>query len=81
MAAAIQSGIERALDTLSLGGSAESPNEADVKALRLGFDTVGQGHVFSFWDDLSNSEKATLFAQLSKFEPERIAVRILSSVW
>lgn len=71
--AAFQSGVEKVFNKLSLGGNVEPPNDADVKALRLSFETVGQGHVFSFWDDLSDSEKASFFAQLSKFEPERIA--------
>jgi len=77
--AAFQFGVEKVFNKLSLGGNVEPPNDADVKALRLSFETVGQGHVFSFWDDLSDSEKASFFAQLSKFEPERIAVRSYSS--
>jgi hypothetical protein len=74
--ATFKSGIEKVMDKLSLGGSTPEPSAEVVQALRSKFDAVGQGHLFTFWDDLPSAEKAVFFEQLSKFEPERIAVRI-----
>ncbi|KAI3324612.1 nucleotide-diphospho-sugar transferase [Xylariaceae sp. AK1471] len=45
---------------------------ANVAALKAKFDSAGQGHVFTFYDSLSDSEKKTLFNQLQKIDPARI---------
>ena len=54
--------------------SSREPSVGDVQTLRTKFEAVGQGHLFTFWDELSSAEKVTFFEQLSKFDPERIAV-------
>ncbi|KAF8254048.1 nucleotide-diphospho-sugar transferase [Wilcoxina mikolae CBS 423.85] len=71
--ATIKSGVEKVMDKLSLGDSTKEPSAEDVQALRSKFDAVGQGHLFTFWDDLPSAEKVVFFEQLSKFDPERIA--------
>ncbi|PUU72176.1 nucleotide-diphospho-sugar transferase [Tuber borchii] len=73
MAAAVKQGIENTLTKLSLGSNAEPSSEA-VKDLKAKFSGVSQGHVFTFYDDLSTSEKAALFEQLSNMDPQRISV-------
>jgi UDP-N-acetylglucosamine/UDP-N-acetylgalactosamine diphosphorylase len=67
--------IENVLNKLHLSDSLKEPAAEDVQSLRTKFEAVGQGHVFTFWDDLSSTEKAAFYEQLSKFNPERIAVR------
>lgn len=47
-----------------------SPDElADIKEK---YTKANQEHVFAFYDSLSSTEKALLFAQLSSFDPEHI---------
>ncbi|KAI0203533.1 nucleotide-diphospho-sugar transferase [Astrocystis sublimbata] len=45
---------------------------ANVAALKAKFESAGQGHVFTFYDSLSDTEKETLFNQLQKIDPARI---------
>lgn len=75
-AAAVKSTINKALSSLSIIDSTPEPTAEAVQALRAQFEAVDQGHLFTFWDELTTAEKATLFAQLSKFEPERVAVHL-----
>lgn len=51
---------------------ATEPAEAELKELREKYEKAKQGQVFAFYDELKISEKAALFEQLSKFDPERI---------
>lgn len=74
MAAAVKQGVENALTKLSLGSNATEPSPEAVKDLKAKFSGVSQGHVFTFYDDLSVSEKAALFGQLSSMDPQRISV-------
>ena len=74
MTSTIQSLAGGAHSSLS-DSSSRAPSGNDVQTLRAKFEAVGQGHLFTFWDELSSAEKATFFEQLSKFNPERIAVR------
>ena len=46
----------------------------DVKQLKEKFEAVGQGHVFTFYDELSGDEKACLIKQLEGMDPGRISV-------
>ena len=46
----------------------------DVKQLKERFEAVGQGHVFTFYDELSEDEKARLTQQLGGMDPKRISV-------
>ncbi|KAI1163206.1 nucleotide-diphospho-sugar transferase [Nemania serpens] len=45
---------------------------ANVAALKAKFDSAGQGHVFTFYDSLAESDKKSLFNQLQKIDPARI---------
>lgn len=76
MAAAIKSGLESALNKLSLGGDSDirAPSPEAVNELKQKFAEVGQEHVFAFFDDLTVTEKAALFQQLSKMDPKRISI-------
>lgn len=44
----------------------------DISALRARYDSAGQSHLFHFWDSLSSSEQASLAAQLSALDVERV---------
>jgi UDP-N-acetylglucosamine/UDP-N-acetylgalactosamine diphosphorylase len=43
-----------------------------VDALRARYDAAGQGHLFTFWPQLSESDRTTLAAQLEALDIERI---------
>lgn len=49
------------------------PSADAVAALKEEYVKYDQGHVLSFWDELSATERAGLFEQLSGFKPERIS--------
>ncbi|PWW76669.1 nucleotide-diphospho-sugar transferase [Tuber magnatum] len=74
MAAAVKLGVENALNKLSLGSNATEPSPEAVEGLKANFESANQGHVFTFYDDLSVPEKAALFKQLSSMDPQRISV-------
>lgn len=73
MAATVKSGVEKVMDKISGNDSPKEPSAEEVQSLRGKFEAVGQGHLFTFWDELSAGEKATFYQQLSKFNPERVA--------
>lgn len=50
------------------------PAHEEVQALVEQFASVGQEHLFTFWDELSSEEKASLWQQLKTFDIQRIAV-------
>lgn len=77
MASAVKAGVENVLSKLSLGDSGSevrAPSPEAVKELKQKFEEVEQGHVFAFYDDLTDAEKAGLFQQLSNMNPKRISV-------
>src|SRR5216683_4303429 len=43
-----------------------------IDALRARYDTAGQGHLFTFWPQLSESDRAALVAQLEALDIERV---------
>ncbi|GAA5836250.1 hypothetical protein JCM9279_002240 [Rhodotorula babjevae] len=49
-----------------------APAAHDVDALRHTWTQAGQGHVFTFWDQLSPSDQASLYHQLSTISPTRV---------
>lgn len=65
--------VEKVLNKLHLSDSLQEPSAEDVQTLRAKFEAVGQGHVLTFYDELSSTEKASFYEQLSKFDPSRIA--------
>ncbi|RPA80604.1 nucleotide-diphospho-sugar transferase [Ascobolus immersus RN42] len=48
------------------------PSSTEVDALRKDYEEAGQGHVFTFYDELNDDEKTSLFEQLKGFVPKRI---------
>ena len=44
----------------------------NVNKLKSQFEGAGQGHVFTFYDELSESEKEAFFNQLLKIDPVRV---------
>src|SRR5260221_11770954 len=45
---------------------------AAIDALRARYDTAGQGHLFPFWPQLSESDRAALASQLEALDIERV---------
>jgi UDP-N-acetylglucosamine/UDP-N-acetylgalactosamine diphosphorylase len=56
------------------------PSSEQVDELRAKYAHQSQDHVFAFWEDLSNDEKAELFNQLSSIDPSRVT-RIAETVF
>lgn len=56
------------------GVPAQEPSSEEVKSLREKYEKANQGHVFAFYDELDTPGKASLFEQLSTFDPERVSV-------
>lgn len=52
----------------------QAPNQEEVLALKAEYKKYDQDHVFAFWDELNDEEKAALFGQLKGFKPARISV-------
>ena len=52
--------------------SATEPTKEELKELKDKYSQAGQDHVFTFYDDLSTSEKAGLFERLKSFDPNYI---------
>lgn len=48
------------------------PSNDEITALRMKYTNAKQEHVFTFFDDLAENEKAAFFHQLSEFDPEHI---------
>ena len=74
----VKDAVNTALEKLNLtsGGaqdaSATEPSEEQVNELKSKYEKAGQEQVFSFYDKLSTAEKATIFGQLSDFDPDYI---------
>lgn len=47
-------------------------NESELSALKERFETNGQGHVFKFYEDLEEEQKAVLLKQLMELDVERV---------
>jgi UDP-N-acetylglucosamine/UDP-N-acetylgalactosamine diphosphorylase len=74
---AVKETINSALEALHLtsgnqAAPAKEPSEEQVKELRAKYEKAGQEQVFAFYDSLSTAEKASIFEQLSNFDPEYI---------
>ncbi|KAK8162397.1 nucleotide-diphospho-sugar transferase [Phyllosticta citrichinensis] len=73
--AAVKDLAQNVLGKLNIGSSGAPPKEPsaeELQALREKYTKAGQGQVFTFYDQLDTAEKATLFQQLSGFNPEHI---------
>ncbi|EDU47536.1 UDP-N-acetylglucosamine pyrophosphorylase [Pyrenophora tritici-repentis Pt-1C-BFP] len=75
---AIKDTVNNALEKLNIGGGtqgaapAKEPSEEQLNELKSKYQKAGQEQVFAFYDKLSASEKATLYEQLSNFNPDYI---------
>lgn len=74
---AVKDTINTALEKLHLTGGehaapAKEPAEEQLKELKSKYAKAGQEHVFAFYDKLTAAEKAGLYEQLEKFDPDRI---------
>ncbi|KAJ2898346.1 UDP-N-acetylglucosamine pyrophosphorylase [Zalerion maritima] len=49
-----------------------APTSDMVADLKAKYVAAGQDQVFAFWDKLDSSEKASLYSQLSKFDPSSL---------
>ncbi|KAG0025401.1 UDP-N-acetylglucosamine pyrophosphorylase [Podila clonocystis] len=48
------------------------PEISRLETLRQRYNTAGQGHVFTFWDELSSSNQETLLHQLESLDPSAL---------
>lgn len=78
MAEAVKSGISNLLETLHItskdgqGVPPSEPSEEEIKSLQQKYSKAKQDQVLTFYDQLSVSEKASLYEQLQLFDPDRI---------
>ena len=54
------------------GSPAKEPTDDEVGDIRKRYTEAGQGHVLTFYDELSTAEKASLYERLSGIDPTRI---------
>lgn len=64
--------METVKKILHIGDNATEPTSEQLSSLKEKYTKAGQEQVFTFYDSLSTSEKAQLFAQLSTFDPAHI---------
>ena len=78
MTEAIKDTVNNLLEKLNLGSKeepgvpAKPPTEEEVKTLKDKYKENGQEQVLTFFDDLSDSDKAALYQQLSGINPKYI---------
>ncbi|KAF2177637.1 nucleotide-diphospho-sugar transferase [Zopfia rhizophila CBS 207.26] len=75
--AAVKETVSNLLEKLHItggehGAPAKEPTEEQLKELKSKYEKAGQDQVFAFYDKLSTAEKAAIFDQLSKFDPDYI---------
>ena len=73
----ITSAVSSTLETLHLQSASNDspriPTDEQVSSLRAKYAKESQDHVFTFWDTLSPTEQASLYAQLESLDPARLA--------
>jgi UDP-N-acetylglucosamine/UDP-N-acetylgalactosamine diphosphorylase len=78
MAEAVKSSVSNMLETLhitsnnELGVAPTEPSTKEIKTLREKYSKAKQDQVFAFYDKLSVPEKASLYEQLQRFDPDQI---------
>lgn len=78
MAAAIKSGVNDLLEKLNITSGKEQrapvqePPAEELQILRESYEKANQEHVFAFYDELDTESKASIYEQLSSFDPKRI---------
>lgn len=85
MAAAVKGTVDNLLEKLNLTAKPEGdpptePSEQEVEVLRESYAKEGQEHVFAFYDELSISEKRSLYERLSAINPEHLNEIILKAL-
>ncbi|KAL1958844.1 hypothetical protein VTO42DRAFT_3681 [Malbranchea cinnamomea] len=70
MASAVKGAVSNLMAKVPIGK--HEPSVEDINQLKQKYEQAGQGQVFTFFDELSNSEKTALFHQLSGIDPNRI---------
>lgn len=67
--------MDKIKQALNIGSSKDAPVQPTPEAvadLKNKYTQAGQDQVFTFWDSLSSSDQASLFQQLSGFDPAHI---------
>ncbi|KAA8575442.1 hypothetical protein EYC84_004601 [Monilinia fructicola] len=69
--------VQKVLDTLHIGGKAQAappkePSSTELEQLKEKYTKAKQDQVFAFYDSLEVAEKASLYEQLSSFDPAYI---------
>jgi UDP-N-acetylglucosamine/UDP-N-acetylgalactosamine diphosphorylase len=54
------------------GAAPTPPTEEELKKLKEKYTEAKQDHVFQYWDELADPEKAELFQQLQDIDPEHV---------
>lgn len=55
-----------------VGVPPKEPEQQDLASLREKYEKANQGHVFHFYDELNAVEKASIYDQLSKIDPDHV---------
>lgn len=69
---AVNNLVEKVTSPKSSAPPQKEPEESELKELRDKYEKAGQDHVFKFYDELDVGGKASLFEQLSNFDPAYI---------
>jgi UDP-N-acetylglucosamine/UDP-N-acetylgalactosamine diphosphorylase len=70
--------VQKVLEKLNVAGSSQKsappkqPTEQELQELKEKYQKAGQEQVFAFYDELSSTEKASLYHQLAGIDPEYI---------
>lgn len=69
--------VQNVLHKMHIGGGQREapprqPSAEELHELKDRYEKAEQGHVFAFYDSLSSTKQATLFHQLSSFDPDHI---------
>lgn len=77
MAAAVKDTVNNFLEKLNItsrdeGVPPKEPSDEELKELREKYAKADQEHVFAFYDELSTTEKGSLYERLSTIDPEYI---------
>jgi UDP-N-acetylglucosamine/UDP-N-acetylgalactosamine diphosphorylase len=72
MAAAVKDLVQGLLPGHTKSAPAKEPSKEQLKDLQEKYKKAGQGQVFAFYDTLDVAGKASIYQQLSGFDPARI---------
>lgn len=77
MAAAVKDTVNNLLERLNLtskdhGIPPKQPTDQELKDLKEKYAKANQGQVFTFYEELTDAEKSSLYERLSSIDPEHI---------